>query len=984
MPPRSPGGGGFNPGAGGIIGVNDLQRAVDQFDAAVNTLTTTVNNMSSVMSNGMTRSPAMTQNAQGATFTVMPGMGAIPARFTGGYAAATLGQMAAAGGGNGGVPAFRTTVQAAFNSPIGPAMANGIFSPTMPAPLPTGALPQGQYNSPAGPALANGRFYTGGGIIGGGGNGNGGFTFAQTAVQAAGNFTGAVVAAGMSSQSNMLFYNSYGAGIQTQYAIPAQFSQNTAFGRGPNLGNMTFLSPQDAAAANAQLLQLGSGQMGSSQFRQGLYGANAVATGNPGMSAAQAAGFSSQLYSPMTSFRMMTMGLPTPLQYGTGQAGNFASFNNALLSRLGFTPGANGTFNQQQIQALQNPMSFQSLNLQNAGWSQSMIQDYESMLSGANQAAGSTFARQHHIGFTQVEDLMQQASGGKNRSARDRAWSQLQAMGMDRPTLNDLTQLHNQSTANEQAQSGGWNSAMQTSTKYLNDFNQALSHILAGPLGSILGGAKGFGAGAGLARGMLGGGLAGGLLSAIPGVGGVINGIFGGGAGPVSTTQPMTSMGSRPGSSMSGVSGAVATAVADAEQQVGKPYVYGGSSPQTSFDCSGLVMWAYGQAGVKLPRTSQAQWSALRNKSVPLNQVREGDIVFSAGSDGTAQAPGHEALMISNNQIVEAPYTGANIRIRGFNPGEWQHAARPAGGGGSFGTSYSVSGHGSSQGAGNTGAGLGAAGYGSVEEVDAVTAALGGIGGSGRTFNGGSGAQTTTSGSVSGVSTAGGGTPAANRALAKRMAQQMYGWTGSMWTQGLLPLWTQESGFDNLAQNPTSTAFGIAQFLDQTWKPYGPKTKNAGLQIKYGLEYTHDRYGNPIAAEQHERQYNWYGTGGPVIVGDRGPELFEPHQSGTIHNAKDTANLLRGKSGQVAQAPWTASPAALLLLDTLTPANNHARQAGGGVTVTIGNVTVSAPNMTGNQTTSDTQVLGQLVVKQVEDALAKSALINNIARGNTG
>jgi hypothetical protein len=60
------------------------------------------------------------------------------------------------------------------------------------------------------------------------------------------------------------------------------------------------------------------------------------------------------------------------------------------------------------------------------------------------------------------------------------------------------------------------------------------------------------------------------------------------------------------------------------------------------------------------------------------------------------------------------------------------------------------------------------------------------------------------------------------------MAAQMYNWTGSQWSQGLEPLWTQESGFNNNAQNPTSTAYGIAQFLNSTWGPYGPKTSNAG------------------------------------------------------------------------------------------------------------------------------------------------------------
>jgi hypothetical protein len=67
----------------------------------------------------------------------------------------------------------------------------------------------------------------------------------------------------------------------------------------------------------------------------------------------------------------------------------------------------------------------------------------------------------------------------------------------------------------------------------------------------------------------------------------------------------------------------------------------------------------------------------------------------------------------------------------------------------------------------------------------------------------------------------------------------------------------------------------------------------------------------------------------------------------------------------------------------LSPANNAARQGNGGITVTMGDINVNAPNMTGNQTTSDVQVLGQLVVKQVEEAMNRSELIRNVANGVT-
>jgi hypothetical protein len=85
------------------------------------------------------------------------------------------------------------------------------------------------------------------------------------------------------------------------------------------------------------------------------------------------------------------------------------------------------------------------------------------------------------------------------------------------------------------------------------------------------------------------------------------------------------------------------------------------------------------------------------------------------------------------------------------------------------------------------------------------------------------------------------------------------GWTGQQWAC-LFTLWTRESRWDHRAQNPTSTAYGVAQFLNRTWAPYGPKTSAPGLQIRYGLDYIDDRYGTPCAAwtAWSGRHPHWY------------------------------------------------------------------------------------------------------------------------------
>ena len=58
----------------------------------------------------------------------------------------------------------------------------------------------------------------------------------------------------------------------------------------------------------------------------------------------------------------------------------------------------------------------------------------------------------------------------------------------------------------------------------------------------------------------------------------------------------------------------------------GWTYVYGGDSPSTSFDCSGLVQWCYGKAGIALPRTAQEQYNVTQH--IPLSEAKAGDLVF--------------------------------------------------------------------------------------------------------------------------------------------------------------------------------------------------------------------------------------------------------------------------------------------------------------------------------------------------------------------
>ncbi|ATL27138.1 NlpC/P60 family protein [Streptomyces formicae] len=96
-----------------------------------------------------------------------------------------------------------------------------------------------------------------------------------------------------------------------------------------------------------------------------------------------------------------------------------------------------------------------------------------------------------------------------------------------------------------------------------------------------------------------------------------------------------------------------AAAIAAARSAVGRPYVWGANGP-SGFDCSGLMQWSYAQAGVGLPRTSQAQRYA--GRQVPLSQARPGDLV--AYRDDAS----HIGMYVGNGQVVHAPYPGAAVR----------------------------------------------------------------------------------------------------------------------------------------------------------------------------------------------------------------------------------------------------------------------------------------------------------------------------------
>ncbi len=121
--------------------------------------------------------------------------------------------------------------------------------------------------------------------------------------------------------------------------------------------------------------------------------------------------------------------------------------------------------------------------------------------------------------------------------------------------------------------------------------------------------------------------------------------------------------------------GAAATAIAFAVRQIGKPYRWGATGPN-AYDCSGLVFAAYAAAGIHIARTTFG-WRQ-DGPTVPLTSIEPGDLLFSAGSDGTPANPGHVVMYLGGGQIIQAPQRGAAVQVDPLSLAGVVVATRPA------------------------------------------------------------------------------------------------------------------------------------------------------------------------------------------------------------------------------------------------------------------------------------------------------------------
>jgi len=107
------------------------------------------------------------------------------------------------------------------------------------------------------------------------------------------------------------------------------------------------------------------------------------------------------------------------------------------------------------------------------------------------------------------------------------------------------------------------------------------------------------------------------------------------------------------------------------ENQLGKPYLWGGNSPTEGFDCSGLVFYAFNHVlDRKLPRTANGMYRDDGLKSVHKGSLRQGDLVFF----NINRRPGadHVGVYLGDGRFIEAPRTGLKIRISQLSDDFWQ------------------------------------------------------------------------------------------------------------------------------------------------------------------------------------------------------------------------------------------------------------------------------------------------------------------------
>ena len=105
---------------------------------------------------------------------------------------------------------------------------------------------------------------------------------------------------------------------------------------------------------------------------------------------------------------------------------------------------------------------------------------------------------------------------------------------------------------------------------------------------------------------------------------------------------------------------------------VGTPYRWGGNTPDSGFDCSGLIKYVYNDAaGISLPRTTR-EMIVMRAQSIGQDKLQTGDLLFFATNGGSQVS--HAGIYVGEGRCVHAPATGGTVKLDSLNKAYWQKA----------------------------------------------------------------------------------------------------------------------------------------------------------------------------------------------------------------------------------------------------------------------------------------------------------------------
>ena len=116
--------------------------------------------------------------------------------------------------------------------------------------------------------------------------------------------------------------------------------------------------------------------------------------------------------------------------------------------------------------------------------------------------------------------------------------------------------------------------------------------------------------------------------------------------------------------------------VATAKKQIRKKYRWGGSTPRTGFDCSGLTRYAFKSANIHLPRTAAAQYK--HTKRVSLSKLQAGDLIFFH-TRRTRTRVNHVGIYVGNGRFIHAPRKGKRVSVAKLNSKYWRRKVVGAG-----------------------------------------------------------------------------------------------------------------------------------------------------------------------------------------------------------------------------------------------------------------------------------------------------------------